>query len=183
MAATEVCVCEAAFSAERELEALRSLAAKPGEIGAVVTFTGLVRDLNEGREVTSLFLEHYPGMTEQAMQDIVDEAKRRWPLLGVRVTRRVGLLQPTDPIVMVGVAARHRKDAFPACEFLMDYLKTRAPFWKKEVSGDGGRWLGARESDFAAAAAWQGGQDAGMDGERSGEKGESRVRAHKGRQS
>ena len=123
-------------------------------IGAVAAFIGLVRDLNDGDNIASMTLEHYPGMTEKALQQIVDEANRRWPLLGCRVIHRVGLLLPTEQIVLVAVAAAHRGEAFAAAEFIMDYLKTRAPFWKKEVTPDGARWVDARDTDDSAAERW-----------------------------
>ena len=122
--------------------------------GAVVTFTGLVRDFNLGGEVTGLFLEHYPGMTERCLQKISDEAKMRWPLQGVRVIHRIGQLSTGDRIVFVGVTSAHRHAAFTACEFIMDYLKTQAPFWKKETTLAGDRWLDACEQDQQAAKRW-----------------------------
>ena len=124
-------------------------------IGAVVTFIGLMRDINEGERVEKLTLEHYPGMTEHALQQIVDEANSRWEIQHCRVVHRVGVLSPTDPIVLVAVASRHRKQAFKACEFIIDYLKTRAPFWKKETTPEGERWVDARESDDEATLQWQ----------------------------
>ena len=125
----------------------------PG-VGALVTFVGYVRDLNLGEQVGSLFLEHYPGMTERSLQRIVDEAHERWPLQRVRVVHRVGALQVAEPIVFVGVASAHRQAAFEACAFLMDYLKTRAPFWKREQTSSGERWVQGRESDQLAASRW-----------------------------
>ena len=122
--------------------------------GAVVTFTGLVRDMNLGDQVTGLFLEHYPGMTEQCLQRVSDEAAARWPLLGVRIIHRIGQLNIGDRIVFVGVASAHRHAAFSACEFIMDYLKTQAPFWKKETTQAGDRWLDAREQDQQALKRW-----------------------------
>ena len=124
-------------------------------IGAVVSFVGYVRDFNEGREVSGMFLEHYPGMTEKALEKIVVEAQQRWPLLRLHVLHRVGALQPGEPIVFVGVASAHRQAAFEACDFVMDYLKTRAPFWKKENTADGPKWVEGRESDKAAAGRWK----------------------------
>lgn len=123
-------------------------------VGAIVTFSGTVRDLNFGEPVGGLFLEHYPGMTEKALREIVDEAQRRWALLAVRLIHRVGQMYPGDRIVFVAVASAHRREAFAACEFIMDYLKTRAPFWKKETTPDGDRWVEARESDQEAAERW-----------------------------
>ena len=122
--------------------------------GGIVTFTGTVRDMNLGDAVGGLFLEHYPGMTEKALQGIVDEARQRWELLGVRVIHRIGQLYPGDRIVFVGVSSAHRKEAFSACEFIMDFLKTRAPFWKKETTEQGDRWVEERASDQAAADRW-----------------------------
>ncbi len=123
-------------------------------VGAVVSFVGYVRDFNDGREVAGMFLEHYPGMTEKALAKIVLEAEQRWPLLKVEVLHRIGALQPGEPIVFVGVASAHRQAAFQACDFVMDYLKTRAPFWKKEQTGEGPRWVEGRQSDADAAGRW-----------------------------
>ncbi len=123
-------------------------------IGAVVTFIGQMRDMNEGDQVSNMTLEHYPGMTEKALQVILDEADRRWALMGIRVVHRVGELQPLDPIVIVAVASAHRGEAFQACEFVIDYLKTRAPFWKKERTPEGERWVDARHADAAAEQRW-----------------------------
>lgn len=125
------------------------------KIGAIVSFVGVVRDLNDGAAVADLTLEHYPGMTEKALDGIVAEARARWDLYDALVVHRVGTLKPTEQIVLVIVASAHRGEAFQACEFLMDYLKTRAPFWKKEVTPDGGRWVEARKSDDAAAGRWE----------------------------
>ena len=125
------------------------------DIGAIASFVGLARDLNEGSGVTAMTLEHYPGMTEKALAALVDEANARWTLLDVKVIHRVGRLLPGDPIVLVVVASSHRGEAFAACEFIMDYLKTQAPFWKKEETPEGERWVEARASDDAAAARWQ----------------------------
>ncbi len=123
-------------------------------IGAVVSFLGLMRDINEEDQVSTMTLEHYPGMTEKALAAIVEEAQQRWELEGIRVIHRVGELLPEDPIVLVMVASRHRGEAFRACEFVIDYLKTRAPFWKKETTADGERWVEARHSDRDAEAKW-----------------------------
>jgi molybdopterin synthase catalytic subunit len=125
------------------------------QVGAVVTFTGLTRDINEGVRIHRLTLEHYPGMTEKVLEAIADEAAGRWPVEGIRLIHRVGTLAPQDPIVFVGVAARHRRAAFAACEFLIDSLKTQAPFWKKEARDDGDHWIAARGEDEAAARRWQ----------------------------
>jgi molybdopterin synthase catalytic subunit len=124
-------------------------------VGAIASFVGLVRDVNESAAVGELTLEHYPGMTEKALEDIVAQANRRWQLFDVIVIHRVGTMKPTDQIVFVAVASAHRGEAFAACEFIMDYLKTKAPFWKKEQTPQGGRWVEARESDDAAAQRWQ----------------------------
>ncbi len=124
-------------------------------IGAVVSFLGLMRDINDGDQVHTMTLEHYPGMTEKALATIVDEAEQRWDLEGVRVIHRVGELRPEEPIVLVMVASRHRGEAFRACEFVIDYLKTRAPFWKKEVTPEGERWVEARHSDKDAESRWE----------------------------
>ncbi|OBU26986.1 molybdopterin synthase catalytic subunit MoaE [Photobacterium kishitanii] len=124
------------------------------EAGAVVTFIGKVRDFNQGDTVTGLSLEHYPGMTEKALQEIVIQARSRWPLLQTRVIHRVGDLDLGDQIVFVGVTSAHRGAAFEACEFIMDYLKTRAPFWKKEQTPLESRWVDARETDNSAADRW-----------------------------
>ncbi len=125
------------------------------QTGAVASFTGLVRMSNEQREVGVLELEHYPAMTERSIQKIVDEARQRWHLLGVKVVHRVGSLSPGDQIVYVGVSCAHRREAFQACEFIMDYLKTRAPFWKKETTATGEHWVESRASDSAAALRWE----------------------------
>ncbi|MCU7936106.1 MAG: molybdopterin synthase catalytic subunit MoaE [Candidatus Thiodiazotropha sp. (ex Dulcina madagascariensis)] len=140
------------FDPNREVDLLR---ADDPSIGAVVTFIGLMRDSNQGDKVDRLFLEHYPGMTEKALRQIVDEADARWELQHCRVVHRVGELLPSDPIVLVAVASRHRKEAFMACEFIIDYLKTKAPFWKRESTGDSERWVDARENDDRALRRWQ----------------------------
>ena len=125
----------------------------PG-IGAVATFLGVVRDMNEGDRVSGMTLEHYPGMTERALEDIIREARGRWNVSDILIVHRVGPLRPLDQIVLVVVSSAHRGEAFSACEFVMDYLKTRAPFWKKESTAEGGRWVEARESDDVAAQRW-----------------------------
>ena len=125
------------------------------DIGAIASFIGLARDSNSGSEVSAMTLEHYPAMTEKALAAIVDEALQRWSLLDVTLVHRVGRLLPGDPIVLVVVAGSHRAEAFAACEFLMDALKTRAPFWKKEETSAGERWVDARESDEAAVDRWK----------------------------
>lgn len=125
------------------------------DIGAVVSFTGLVRETTEAGAIEALELEHYPGMTEQALEDIVAEARDRWPLQNLRLIHRYGAMAPGEGIVMVLTASRHRQAAFQAAEFLMDYLKTKAPFWKKETGAHGGAWVDARESDDAATKRWE----------------------------
>jgi molybdopterin synthase catalytic subunit len=139
------------FDLSREVAALR--AQDPG-VGAIATFVGTVRDHNEGLGVTAMELEHYPGMTEKAIEAMIDEALFRFDLHAVRVIHRVGPLKPQDQIVLVAVTSSHRADAFQACEFLMDYLKTQAPFWKKEHTPDGARWVDARVSDDDAMKRW-----------------------------
>lgn len=127
-------------------------------VGAVASFVGLVRDLQEvdgtSTSVRAMTLEHYPGMTERALEEIVTAAKERWNLIAVRVIHRYGRLEPGEGIVLVIVASAHRGEAFAACEFIMDFLKTRAPFWKKEESAEGGRWVVARDEDESATARW-----------------------------
>jgi len=145
-------VQEADFDVGAEIAALRR--GNP-RIGAVASFVGVVRDLNEGDAVAEMTLEHYPGMTERAIEAIVDEARGRWEVLDGLVVHRIGTLKPADQIVLVIVTSSHRGDAFAACEFIMDFLKTRAPFWKKEKTGRGERWVDARSSDDAAAERWE----------------------------
>ncbi len=130
------------------------LRARNAAIGAVACFVGTVRDLNEGSTVAAMELEHYPGMTEKALENIVAEAQRRWPGIEVLIVHRVGKLAPLDQIVLVATTSMHRGDAFASCEFVMDYLKTEAPFWKKEETAHGARWVDARVSDDAALARW-----------------------------
>jgi molybdopterin synthase catalytic subunit len=144
-----ISVQEADFDAGAEIVAL---GADDAGAGAVASFVGLVR--GEG-EVDAMTLEHYPGMTEKALAEIVAAAEGRWQLRRVRVIHRIGRLLPGERIVFVGVSSAHRRDAFEACEFLMDYLKTRAPFWKKEETAAGTRWVDAREADDSAAARWE----------------------------
>ena len=129
--------------------------ARNPRVGAVAAFLGLVRDVNDGLGVAGMTLEHYPGMTEKALTTIAEEARQRWALEDVTVIHRVGPLAPTDAIVLVAVAAGHRGEVFAACEFIMDFLKTRAPFWKMETTPEGERWVDARDSDDTAAARWQ----------------------------
>lgn len=145
-------VQEADFDVGAELAALRRGDAR---IGALASFVGLVRDVNDGSGVSEMTLEHYPGMTEKALEAIVVEAKARWNILDALVIHRVGRLLPTDQIVFVAVSGAHRGESFAACEFIMDYLKTRAPFWKREVTPQGARWVDARDADDSAADRWQ----------------------------
>ena len=147
----KILVQTASFDLGAEVDDMR---ANRTDIGAIASFVGLARDMNEGSGVAAMTLEHYPGMTEKALATLVDEANTRWALLDVTVIHRVGRLLPGDPIVLVAVASSHRGEAFAACEFIMDALKTRAPFWKKEVTPDGERWVEARVSDDSAAARW-----------------------------
>ena len=147
----EVRVQQEDFDLGSELARLR---AGQAGLGAVVSFVGTVRDMNDGASVSEMELEHYPGMTEQALADIVEQAYARWPLLGALVIHRVGPLQPCEQIVLVACGAAHRGEAFAACEFIIDYLKTDAPFWKKEQTPDGARWVDARDSDGSAKAKW-----------------------------
>lgn len=139
------------FDLAAEVAALRQ---GDGRVGAVCSFVGTVRDRNEGQSVSTMELEHYPGMTEKSIEAMIDAAHRRFDILGARVIHRVGLLQPLDQIVLVAVSSAHRGESFQACEFLMDYLKTQAPFWKKEQTPEGARWVDARVSDDAALAKW-----------------------------
>ena len=139
------------FNLAMEVEALRK---GDKRVGAVCTFTGTVRDRNDGLSVSSMELEHYPGMTEKAIEAMIDEALNRFDIFGARVVHRVGVLQPLDQVVMVAVTSAHRAESFQACEFLMDYLKTQAPFWKKEQTPEGARWVDARVTDDAALAKW-----------------------------
>ena len=139
------------FDVGAEVAALR---AGRLDVGAIASFVGTVRELNEGAGVSSMTLEHYPGMTERALEDICVQARQRWDILDALVVHRHGELAPGDQIVLVVVTSAHRGDAFAACEFIMDYLKTQAPFWKKERTPQGERWVEAREADDAAAARW-----------------------------
>ena len=136
-------------------EVIDDLRAGNPAVGAIASFIGVVRDLNDGASVETMTLEHYPGMTEKALQAIVADAEKRWDVIDVSVVHRVGELRPTDPIVLVAVASAHRGDAFQACEFIMDYLKTQAPFWKKEEDSQGTRWVASRSSDARAAGRWK----------------------------
>lgn len=140
------------FDVGEELHRLRQ--GNP-RIGALASFVGLVRDLNHGETVSEMTLEHYPGMTEKALEDIIAQARQRWDLYDALVIHRVGPLMPMDQIVLVVTASAHRGEAFAACEFIMDYLKTQAPFWKREQTPSGARWVDARDSDDAAARRWE----------------------------
>ena len=140
------------FDTGREITAVR--AGNP-KVGAVASFVGVVRDVNDGAGVSTLTLEHYPGMTEKALEGIVEQAAARWEVLDCTVIHRHGRLAPTDQIVFVAVASSHRGDAFAACQFIMDYLKTEAPFWKQEETPEGTRWVEARTSDDTAAGRWK----------------------------
>jgi len=139
------------FDVSQELAALR---AGDARVGAVCSFLGTVRERNDGSSVASMALEHYPGMTEKSIAAMMDEAQKRFDIYAARVIHRVGLLHPEDQIVFVAVTSAHRGESFKACEFLMDYLKTQAPFWKKEVTPEGARWVDARVSDDQALARW-----------------------------
>jgi molybdopterin synthase catalytic subunit len=139
------------FNLADEVAVLR---ANDKRVGAICSFIGTVRDRNDGLSVSSMELEHYPGMTEKAIDAMIDEAMARFDIFGARVIHRVGLLQPLDQVVMVAVVSAHRGESFQACEFLMDYLKTQAPFGKKEETPEGSRWVDARVSDDAALAKW-----------------------------
>jgi molybdopterin synthase catalytic subunit len=139
------------FDVSQELAALR---AGDARVGAVCSFLGTVRERNDGSAVASMELEHYPGMTEKSISAMMDEAKKRFDIYAARVIHRVGFLHPEDQIVCVAVTSAHRGESFKACEFLMDYLKTQAPFWKKEVTPEGARWVDARVSDDQALARW-----------------------------
>ena len=141
-------------------EEYSKLRADAVDAGGIVSFTGLVREFydsnsSEDEKVQSLFLEHYPGMTEKCLEQICDDARQRWPLLSVRVIHRVGELAPGDQIVFVGTASAHRQAAFDAARFIMDYLKSKAPFWKKQRSGDSSEWVESRDSDETALQEWQ----------------------------
>ena len=147
-----VSIQENDFDLAAELAALRTSSKK---IGALVSFVGLVRDFSKDGPIENIFLEHYPGMTEKALDKIIHEAEVRWNLLGTRVIHRIGLLRPNDQIVLVATAAAHRGEAFASCEFIIDYLKTAAPFWKREQTSTGAQWLETRETDMQRSARWQ----------------------------
>lgn len=139
------------FNVADELLLLRQ---QSGQVGAIVNFVGVVRDINDNEDIATLELEHYPGMTEKTIAEIVGQAQQRWQLLGVTVIHRVGKLTPADQIVLVAVSSLHRGEAFQACEFIMDFLKTQAPFWKKELTATGERWVDARAVDQQACKRW-----------------------------
>ena len=139
------------FDISKEIASLRK--GNP-RIGAIASFIGVVRDLNDGDSVAEMTLEHYPGMTEKSVEDIITQARGRWQMMDALVIHHIGTLKPVDQIVLVVVTSAHRGDAFAACEFIMDYLKTRAPFWKKETTPAGERWVDARDSDESAAVRW-----------------------------
>lgn len=147
---TRILVSQASFSVGEEYLWLSGCE----QDGAVVTFTGKVRNHNLGESVSGLSLEHYPGMTEKALAEIVEDARSRWPLGRVVIIHRVGDMQPGDEIVFVGTSAAHRQAAFESAEFIMDFLKTRAPFWKREATPQGSRWVAARQSDEQATQRW-----------------------------
>ena len=151
MTLARVAIQSADFDLAAEVAALR---ANDARVGAVCSFIGTVRDRNDGSAVSTLELEHYPGMTEKAIEAMIDEALARFDIYAARVIHRIGVLQPLDQIVLVAVTSAHRGESFKACEFLMDYLKTRAPFWKKEQTPQGARWVDARVSDDAALQRW-----------------------------
>ena len=133
----------------------RKLRGEDTQVGALVSFVGLVRDLNDDQTVSLMTLEHYPGMTEKSLTSLENEARQRWKIIDALIIHRVGKLLPGDPIVLVAVTSAHRRDAFDACQFLMDALKTSAPFWKKETTPTGDRWVDAHESDDESLARWK----------------------------
>jgi molybdopterin synthase catalytic subunit len=139
------------FDVSQQLALLRQQSPR---VGAIASFVGIVRDLNDGNDVSSLELEHYPGMTEKSIAAIIEQAQQRWQLYGTTVIHRIGQMAVTEQIVLVAVSSMHRGDAFAACEFIMDYLKTQAPLWKKELTASGSRWVDARNSDQAALQRW-----------------------------
>ncbi|MBU3580851.1 molybdopterin synthase catalytic subunit MoaE [Polynucleobacter sp. AP-Capit-er-40B-B4] len=151
MSNSSIRIQENDFDLSAEIAALRK---GDPRVGAVVSFLGAVRDMNDGSPVKGMTLEHYPGMTEKSLQEILDQAKARWDIYQTLVIHRVGPLLPEDQIVLVAVSSAHRGEAFAACEFIMDYLKTAAPFWKKEDTPEGARWVDARVTDEAAMARW-----------------------------
>ena len=151
LAVSRVVIQKEDFDLGAEVAALRMADTR---VGAVCSFVGTVRDRNDGLDVSTLELEHYPGMTEKSIEGMIDEAFKRFDIYAVRVIHRIGVMQPLDQIVMVAATSAHRGMSFQACEFLMDYLKTQAPFWKKELTPQGARWVDARVSDDAALAKW-----------------------------
>ena len=159
MASCSVLIQQADFDVGLETAALRRAEAGAG---ALAVFTGIVRCADDGSAVRALELEHYPGMAEKSILGILEEAKRRWSLQGARVVHRIGYLSVGEQIVLAAAAARHRDAAFAACEYIMDYLKTRAPIWKREISDSGARWVSCRAQDSAAAARWE--RDAAAEG-------------------
>ena len=140
------------FDLSQEVKQLR---AGDARVGAVATFVGTVRDRNDGSDVAAMTLEHYPGMTEKSLEEIIEKAKARWDIFDVLIIHRVGSLNIEDQIVLTAVTSAHRGEAFAACEYVMDYLKTLAPFWKKEDTPEGARWVDARLSDDEALKKWQ----------------------------
>jgi molybdopterin synthase catalytic subunit len=148
----KVTIQSADFDVSSELLALRE---QSKSVGAIANFVGVVRDCNDAQSVSVMELEHYPGMTERTIEEIIEQANERWQLTGARVIHRIGKLLPGDQIVLVAVGSLHRGEAFQACEYIMDFLKTRAPFWKKERTAEGERWLDARSSDTEALQRWQ----------------------------
>lgn len=152
MSNSSIRIQENDFDLSAEIAALRK---GDPRVGAVVTFLGTVRDMNDGSQVKGMTLEHYPGMTEKSLQEILDQAKERWDIYQTLVIHRVGSLMPEDQIVLVAVTSAHRGEAFAACEYIMDYLKTAAPFWKKEDTPEGARWVDTRITDEAAMARWE----------------------------
>ena len=152
MTNSSIRVQESDFDLSAEIAALRK---GDPRVGAVVSFLGTVRDMNDGSQVKGMTLEHYPGMTEKALQEILDQAKARWDIYQTLVIHRVGPLLPEDQIVLVAVTSAHRGEAFATCEFIMDYLKTAAPFWKKEDTPEGARWVDARVTDEVALSKWK----------------------------
>jgi molybdopterin synthase catalytic subunit len=151
MSSARVSIQTGDFDLQQEVMALH---ASDRRVGAICSFIGTVRDRSQGSEVSAMELEHYPGMTEKAIEAMIDEAQRRFDIFAARVVHRIGVLEPTDRIMMVAVTSAHRGQSFQACEFLMDYLKTQAPFWKKEQTPEGARWVDARVADDAALARW-----------------------------
>ena len=152
MQAMKVSIQQEPFDVAAVIDAMR--VSDPG-VGAIASFVGVCRDINDGTGVSDMTLEHYPGMTERAIQEIIERAGQRWSLRACEVIHRVGRLAPTELIVLVAVASAHRGDAFAACEFIMDFLKTEAPFWKKETTPHGERWVDARNSDTQALERWR----------------------------